>query len=274
MRSLADTHAHATLSSRRLRRRHRWILVCLLAVAVNISFSFSPLVTQDIVAQETDGGDSQTTPAKKKTALRWLVDSLGPLYIIVFLVLSFTLVALFVMNVISARRDTLCPDHLIEGFEANLDQKNYQEAYEMAKADESFLGNVLSTGLAKLTSGYERAIEGMQEVGEEESMKLEHRLSYLALIGTISPMIGLFGTVHGMINSFSYIAIAGGSPDPNILAEGISKALVTTLIGLAIAIPAIAAYNILRNRVQRLVLEVGIVSENLMSRFENVSASK
>ena len=87
-------------------------------------------------------------------------------------------------------------------------------------------------------------------------------------------MIGLFGTVHGMIDSFSYIAIAGGSPDPNILAEGISKALVTTLIGLAIAIPAIAAYNILRNRIQRLVLEVGIVSENLMSRFENVSAAK
>ncbi len=105
-------------------------------------------------------------------------------------------------------------------------------------------------------------------------MKLDHRLSYLALIGTISPMIGLFGTVHGMIDSFSYIAIAGGSPDPNILAEGISTALVTTLIGLAIAIPAIAAYNILRNRIQRLVLEVGIVSEALMSRFENISGAK
>lgn len=60
-------------------------------------------------------------------------------------------------------------------------------------------------------------------------------------------------------------------PDPNELAGGISRALMTTLVGLAIAIPAIASYNILRNRVQRLVLEVGIVSENLMSRFENVS---
>ena len=84
-------------------------------------------------------------------------------------------------------------------------------------------------------------------------------------------MIGLFGTVHGMIDSFSTIAQAGGAPDPNELAGGISRALMTTLVGLAIAIPAIAAYNILRNRVQRLVLEVGIVSENLMSRFENVS---
>ena len=70
------------------------------------------------------------------------------------------------------------------------------------------------------------------------------------------------------------IANGGGTPDPNKLAEGISTALLTTLIGLAIAIPAIAAYNILRNRVQRLVLEVGITSENLMGRFEKVGKKK
>ena len=83
-------------------------------------------------------------------------------------------------------------------------------------------------------------------------------------------MIGLFGTVHGMISSFFTIATAGATPDPAKLAEGISTALLTTLLGLAIAIPAIAAYNILKNRVQRLVLEVGGTSENLMGRFEKV----
>ena len=110
----------------------------------------------------------------------------------------------------------------------------------------------------------------MEEVAEEESMKMDHRLSYLALIGTLAPMIGLFGTVHGMINAFYAIATGGGTPDPNKLADGISKALITTLIGLLIAIPAITAYNILRNRVQRLVLEVGSTGENLMGRFEKV----
>ncbi len=68
--------------------------------------------------------------------------------------------------------------------------------------------------------------------------------------------------------------MGGGSPDPNKLADGISKALLTTLIGLVIAIPAIAAYNILRNRFERLELEVGITSDNLMSRFEKVGAKK
>jgi biopolymer transport protein ExbB len=221
-------------------------------------------------AAAESSGDSD----EKESLLGWLVESLGWLYILVFLSLSFILVALFIMNMLSARRDFVCPQHLIEGFEAHLDEKQYQEAYELAKSDESFMGNVLASGLSKLSNSYEHATVAMGEVGEEESMKLEHRLSYLGLIGTISPMIGLFGTVHGMINSFYSIANGGGSPDPNKLAEGISKALLTTLIGLAIAIPAIAAYNILRNRVQRLVLEVGITSEGLMSRFENVGNKK
>jgi len=213
-------------------------------------------------------------PQASESLLGWLIKSLGLLYIVIFLGLSFSLVALFVMNLLAVRRDSICPPVLVEGFEAHLDQKQYQEAYELAKTDESFLGNVLSSGLARLSTSYQHAVSAMQEVGAEESMKLEHRLSYLALIGTLSPMIGLFGTVHGMINSFYVIARGGGTPDPNKLAEGISTALLTTLIGLAIAIPALAAYNLLRNRVQRMVLEVGITSENLMGRFEKVGKKK
>ncbi len=158
----------------------------------------------------------------------------------------------------------------MDSFEEKLNEKDFQGAYDMARTDESVLGQVLSAGLAKLSRGYNKALEGMQEVGEEESMKLEHRLSYMALIGNLSPMIGLFGTVHGMISSFQVIAVSEATPKPAELAEGISTALFTTLIGLAVAIPAIAAYNLLRNRVARLLLEVGVTSENLMSRFEDV----
>ena len=184
-----------------------------------------------------------------------------------FLSLSFTLVALLVMNFLAARRENVCPVHLIEAFESQLNEKRYQEAYDLAKNDESFLGQVLSAGLAKLSTGYAQSIEAMQEVGEEENMKMEHRLSYIALIGTISPMVGLLGTVHGMISSFSVIANSPTTPKASDLAKGISTALFTTLVGLMIAIPAIAFYNIMKNQVSRLVLEVGIVSEGLMSRF-------
>lgn len=227
-------------------------------------------VQQDEAGGQQDGdGDEGGSGGSDATLLGWTIESLGWGYLLIFLALSVTLVSLFVMNMLAARRETLCPQELVDSFEEKLNEKEFQAAYDMARTDESVLGQVLSAGLAKLSRGYGKAIEGMQEVGEEESMKLEHRLSYMALIGNLSPMIGLFGTVQGMIESFQVIAIGGSTPKPAELAEGISTALFTTLVGLAVAIPAIAAYNILRNRVSRLLLEVGVTSENLMSRFED-----
>jgi biopolymer transport protein ExbB len=234
-------------------------------------------------AEKPPAGEKAPTggqaPAGKKqeepdTYLEWMAKALGWFYSIVFLALSFTLVALLVMNLLTARREAVCPVGLVESFETHLNNKAYQDAYDLAKNDESFLGRVLEAGLAKLSRGYQPAIEAMQEVGEEENMKLEHRLSYMALIGTISPMVGLLGTVQGMISSFSVIASMESTPPPSQLAGGISTALFTTLVGLFIAIPAIAVYNILRNRVARLVLDVGIVSEGLMSRFSVAGAKQ
>ncbi|HEY6565167.1 MAG TPA: MotA/TolQ/ExbB proton channel family protein [Pirellulaceae bacterium] len=217
--------------------------------------------------------DAEEQP-KEINVLAWTFESLGITYSVAFLAISVALVALLVMNYLAARRDNVCPAALIEGFEKHLNEKQYQEAYDLAKGDDSFLGRVLSAGLAKLSLGYPQAIEAMQETGEEENMKLDHRLSYMALIGTISPMIGLLGTVDGMIRSFSVIANSSTQPKPSELADGIATALFTTLVGLLIAIPAIALYNILKNQVSRLVLEVGIVSEGLMSRFQNVGEKK
>ncbi|MBN1853966.1 MAG: MotA/TolQ/ExbB proton channel family protein [Pirellulales bacterium] len=225
-------------------------------------------------APSTDTEDSKESDTKrkaKKSYLAWAWESLGIGYSLVFLCLSFVLVALFVMNLMTARRDNVVPVSLVEEFEGLLNEKQYQEAYELARNDESFLGQVLSAGLSKLSSGYSQSIEAMQEVGEEENMKLEHRLSYMALIGTISPMIGLLGTVQGIIGAFQEIALtSSGAPNAQDLAGHLATALFTTLVGLIIAIPAIAAYNILRNRVARLVLEVGIVSEGLMGRFQSM----
>jgi len=263
----------------------RNLLSGLMAVFCSFSFLFVGLAvfaTVNLAApsvafaqDDEEESDDEDSSDEEISYLAWAYDALGPGYSIIFLGLSFTLVALFVMNILTARRDNVVPIHLVEGFEEHLNEKRYQEAYELAKSDESFLGQVLSAGLAKLSQGYDQAIEAMQEVGEEENMKLEHRLSYMALIGTISPMVGLFGTVHGMINSFSIIATASDrQPEAHELAKGISTALFTTLLGLFIAIPAIAAYNILRNRISRLVLEVGILSEGLMSRFENLGQKK
>ena len=205
---------------------------------------------------------------KEDSLLMWWIHALTWPYVIVFLAMSFVLVSLAVMNILAVRRDAIIPQELIDGFDEKLNTKEFQAAYDLARADESMLGQVLSTGLAKLSGGYAKALEGMQEVGEEEAMKLEHRLSYMALIGNLAPMVGLLGTVQGMITSFDVIAKSTSSPKPSELAVGISTAMTTTLVGLLLAIPAIAVYNILRNRVARLMMEVGIAGENLMGRFE------
>ncbi len=210
-----------------------------------------------------DAGDSK----KSDNYLMWMLRSLGWFFSIVFAFLSITMVALVVICIVNLRRSQIVPENLVEDFGKLIDENRFQEAYECAKDDESLLGQALSTGLARMPSGYEKASQAMQDVTQAESMRLEHQLGYLALIGNIAPMIGLFGTVVGMIASFQAIASGGAAPSPQKLAEGIATALFTTEIGLAIALPALAAYDILKNRLARLILEVAVVSESFMGRF-------
>ncbi|MEO1998355.1 MAG: MotA/TolQ/ExbB proton channel family protein, partial [Planctomycetaceae bacterium] len=265
--------------------RPSYAIMLAAVVACGVMTVFATWGAQTAVAQEEDEAagakeapaDTKTTDDTKESTdskssagrsfLGWLIDASG-IFGAVLLILSFVMVALITMNVLQVRRDILLPSTFIEQFEQRLTAKDYQGAYEAAKSDDSFVARVLVAGLSKLNRGYSEAIEGMQEVGEDENMALVHRLSYLALIGSIAPMIGLMGTVYGMIMSFEKIAQSTVSPKPAELAEGISTALFTTLEGLLVAIPAMVFYNILRNRVSRFVLEVGMVSEGLMSRFQ------
>ncbi|HUG20410.1 MAG TPA: MotA/TolQ/ExbB proton channel family protein [Planctomycetaceae bacterium] len=262
------------------RRRHLLTIAALLVALLTVAFA--PAFQSTAIAQDAPAAGepapaaapaAETTTAKKKSFLSWMIRASG-WYGLVLLILSFIMVAVIMMNVLQVRRDVLMPPDFIELFEEKINAKDYQAAYEVSRADDSFIARVLTNGLSKLNRGYEEAIEGMQEIGEEENMTLEHRISYLALIGAIAPMIGLMGTVAGMIESFQTIATSTTSPKPADLAEGISKALFTTLEGLIVAIPAMIGYSLLRNQVAKLVLEVGIVSEGLMSKLPMAAGGK
>ncbi len=228
----------------------------------------------DPAAAPGDDAAAAAAPVQSRSFLAYIVRACGWFWGPAFLLLSFILVALIMMNLLQVRRDVLLPTQFVEEFEQKLNAKDFQGAYEFARSDDSFVGRVLAAGMGRLSRGYPEAVEGMQEAGEDENMALEHRLSYVALIGTIAPMMGLMGTVQGMIKSFDVIAQSTVSPKPSELADGISTALVTTLIGLVLAIPAMVFYGILKNRIQRLVLEIGMVSEGLMGRFATVGKSK
>jgi biopolymer transport protein ExbB len=255
--------------------------LCLLLLVKEAATIAVPALTRPATAQEpaaepapaaaTPPAEGDATAAKpRQSYLAFFFNALGWRYSIAFLAISFTFVAFLVMNMLSLRRDAVCPRHLGDAFEAHVNEKRFQEAFDLAKSDESMLGQMLAAGMQNLQQGYDKATESMGQVGEDENMKLEHRLSFLSLVGSIAPMVGLLGTVDGMVASFMVIAGSDTAPKPSKLAEGISMALITTLVGLVIAIPAIIAFNMLKNRLSRLAMECGQTAGNLMGRFETM----
>jgi biopolymer transport protein ExbB len=222
------------------------------------------------VAQDDDAAAEESAEEEGTSYLAFLAQALGVKYIIVFLLLSFGLVALLVMCFLQFRKTVLLPPDLSQQFEQHLENKEYQQAFELAKGSDSYLGRVLAAGMGKLQSGYAAAVEAMQGAQGEEAMKLEHKISYVSLVGALAPMFGLLGTVDGMVAAFMKIAGSDTAPKPSELAVGISQALVTTLIGLWLAIPAIAAYALLKNWLQKFNMEVEDESGRLMSRFQNM----
>ncbi len=111
---------------------------------------------------------------------------------------------------------------------------------------------------------YESKEKLMKEKALEQIENLERRLSILGIVSYISPMAGLLGTVLGMIKSFKAIALQGAG-DPNVVANGISEALITTAAGLLIAIPAIIAYNTFNRKVDKIMLEIEKTSTALIN---------
>jgi biopolymer transport protein ExbB len=246
------------------------LAACLLAVAPLAASFLSPALA---VAQEgTDAFDDETAATNESSLLFYIANACGWIFGPVFLLLSFILVALLVMCFLQIRKAVLLPPTLTEQFEKHLEAKEYQPAYELARADESYLGHVLAAGMGKLQSGYPAAAAAMEEAQAEEQMRLEHKISYISLIGALAPMLGLLGTVTGMVSSFKKIADNPGvAPKPDQLAGGISTALVTTLIGLWIAIPAILFFQMFRNWLEEINAEASDETSRLMSRFQGMS---
>ncbi len=113
----------------------------------------------------------------------------------------------------------------------------------------------------------------MAEALQEQTLKLFRKIEWLNLIGNVSPMVGLFGTVVGMIELFNAIVTAGGQPQPAHLAHGISVALVTTFWGLLIAIPALGVHGVFRNRIETLISNAAVEAEIVLRHINRTAGS-
>ncbi|MDR3632597.1 MAG: MotA/TolQ/ExbB proton channel family protein [Isosphaeraceae bacterium] len=209
---------------------------------------------------ETARGESS------ESFLAWMIHASG-LIGVVILGMSVYLIALIVWMSMQYRKSVAVPEGLVREVTELLAQKNYTEAYQRLATDSSFFARVLAAGVRKLPSGLTPALRAMEMANDDASMEMEHRTTYLATVGTLGPMIGLVGTVYGMIRSFQVIATAGSSPQASQLASGISTALFATLEGIALSIPAIYFFALFRNRIARLSLEVSMAAESLLEQF-------
>ena len=168
-----------------------------------------------------------------------------------------------VERLISLRRKKVLPDALVNASERYWRGGDFEAAFVACERFDSPLARVLQAGLARRQLGLGEMERAMVGAGQHESTILSRNLRGLGVIANLAPMLGLFGTVVGMIRAFDVISRAG-TGNPNLVAEGISEALLTTAAGLLIGIPALAAYHFFRSRSGRLLFEMESVALALL----------
>lgn len=186
---------------------------------------------------------------------------------IAIMLLSVIALALIIENVVSLKRDKLAPPELIDEIQALFEEEKFQEAMELCEDEPSYFTRVCGAGIAKIGHSFDAMEKSIEEMGDEESIKLHQKIGWLSLIANVAPMMGLLGTVMGMVKAFNEIASSNGQANPADLAGGISQALLTTMLGLIVAIPVTASFAFLRNRLIKTVIETGAIVEDLFERF-------
>jgi biopolymer transport protein ExbB len=162
--------------------------------------------------------------------------------------------AVYLMLTLTMRRE--CPATLGKRVQAQVRSGDLRGAYQMCKEGDELLARVLGAGLKMV--GHDRYViqEAMESEGERGATVLWQRISYLNNIGNLAPLLGLLGTVWGMMQAFSAIASSNAQVKELSMASSVAQAMITTAGGLLLAIPAIAVFFYLRGRVIKIVAAV------------------
>lgn len=177
--------------------------------------------------------------------------------------------ALVIEHSVNLRRDKLAPAPLIQDLQALIDEEQYDEAIELCDQEGGYMSNLVGSALRMRHAGYEEMISGLEAAANEESVKLQAKISYLSLIGNIGPLLGLLGTVTGMISSFQVIEHLK-APTPGDLAKGVYESLVNTTMGLFIGIVFLTAFFVFKNRVLKMTLSMNLQAVDLLKHLASV----
>lgn len=191
----------------------------------------------------------------------------GPV-MIPLLLCSVLVVAVSLERLVYLLRCRVDTEDLMDDIKLALQQGKILEAIQIAKKTRGPVAAVLAAGIAHYDKDKQFIRERLEEVAHEEVFRMERRLGLLDAIITAAPLLGLLGTVTGIINSFQVIAAVGGLDDTLALSSGIAEALITTAAGLIIAIPGTLIYSYLSGLIDRLVVDINKRSSELLAIFE------
>jgi biopolymer transport protein ExbB len=245
-------------------------------LALTALLCFSLVAWNYLAAQEPTAGDVQAAPARgdepqaapsPQSLVQILFSGgrLGTAIMLVLIGLSLTAAYLVFDNLMLVRRTQLLPEGLSDDVRGLVQEGDLRRAATACNDRPSFLAFVLLRGLSEVEGGWVEVEKAMEDATAEQAARLFRRVEFLSVIGNIAPMVGLLGTVSGMLLAFREVAQTEGSAGAAQLADGIYQALVTTVVGLTIAIPALGAFALFRSRVDQLVAEAAYAALHALS---------
>jgi biopolymer transport protein ExbB len=226
-----------------------------------------PATAQDEPAVAADQGDRSEAVQPQPRLFTHIITSAGPVFGLILLAVSIALVALIVLLAMDLRPTVAIPPAFVHEFTETVNKRKFREAYDLARQDDSFLARVLTAGMGRLQYGIEDARATAFHAVESVKASKDQLITYLATIGTLGPMIGLVGTVYGMVLAFMELGQQGKTPAPAKLADAISHALVITLLGIALAVPAIFCHAFFRNRLVRMGMDTANIADDLLTQI-------
>lgn len=167
------------------------------------------------------------------------------------------------------RRKSVIPVNFIRSVEDQLKKRKLSEALFICQNDNSSIAKVFLAGLKNTGRGMWLVKEAIEERGGREGIILEKNVGILSTIANLTPLLGLLGTVSGMIKTFK--VLSQGASNPSLLAGGIAEALITTAAGLLVAIPTLVCYRIIKDKAESLLFEMEEISIRIIEIMEDSS---
>jgi len=190
------------------------------------------------------------------------------------ILLSIVALGLVIDYALTIRKVKLAPPRDAALLRKLIRDHKLEEIKKLDQERSSFLSKVVIAGLNEAELGYQAMIKAMEDASEALSSRIARKIEHLNVIGNISPMMGLLGTVIGMLRCFNEISQVTGAIEPQQLAGGIFEALVTTCMGLIVAIPALYFFAIFKNRVDEFTGEASLTAEELLTSFKPTNQRK